>query len=49
MPAFSITLFQRPTPPIESRMKSSRSTSFNAFSIGTSRSANPPSTTLDTA
>ena len=36
-PVFSMRLFQRSTPFAESRMKSSRSTSFSAFSIGTAR------------
>ena len=48
MPAFSITLFQRPTPATESLMKSSRSTSFSALSIGTSFSTSWPSCTSST-
>ncbi|CUJ14422.1 Uncharacterised protein [Achromobacter xylosoxidans] len=48
MPLFSMTLFQRPMPATESRMKSSRSTSFNAFSIGTSTSRSLPLSTDST-
>ncbi|MNR10058.1 hypothetical protein D3C85_1262890 [compost metagenome] len=48
MPLFSMTLFQRPMPATESRMKSSRSTSFRALSIGTSISFSLPLFTLST-
>src|SRR5258706_13169801 len=44
-PVFAMRLFQRSTPPSESRTKSSRSTSFSAFSIGTRRVASRPSFT----
>ncbi|MNR61980.1 hypothetical protein D3C85_1838710 [compost metagenome] len=48
MPLFSMTLFQRPMPATESRMKSSRSTSFRALSIGTSTSLSLPLFTVST-
>ena len=48
MPAFSMTLFQRFTPATESLMKSSRSTSFSALSIGTSLSTSWPFCTSST-
>ena len=47
-PAFSITLFQRETPPTESLMKSSRRTSLSALSMGTSFSTSAPSLTSST-
>src|SRR6218665_2033296 len=47
-PAFSSSLFQRVTPATESLMKSSRSTSLSALSIGTSFSMSWPARTSST-